>query len=99
MPEPQIAKWAASLRQAAADIRTPHRPETVSPSMPDLAAKRVCTKYGSVMFGSQRLRVFNFDTTLNKYRYYRSREDTKDVESKSMFLARGEYEVQTKVRP
>ncbi len=65
--------------------------------MPDIRAKRDCVKYGSMMSGSQRLRLFYFDPAAKKYRYYRSREETKDVIEKSMNLARGEYEVQSKV--
>ena len=49
------------------------------------------------MSSLQRSRFFSFDTVFNKYRYYRSREAGKDVESKAMYLARGRYEVQDQV--
>ena len=65
--------------------------------MTDPKKRRECIKYGSCMSGSQRLREFCFDMGQKKYRYFKSKEEQKDVETKTMVLARCEYEVQNKV--
>ena len=69
----------------------------VAEALPSVAIKRDCVKYGSFMSGSRLERVFIFDASAKKYRYYRSKEESKDVAEKSMNLARGEYEIQDKV--
>jgi len=51
------------------------------------------------MSGTQRPRVFCFDTSVKKYRYYRTKEDQQDVAEKSMSLPRCDYQIHKKDNP
>lgn len=69
----------------------------VYPDMPDIATKRACMKFGSFLSWVIKPRFFSFDSTTEKYRYYRAKEEGKDVESKAANLAMCDYDIEKKV--
>ena len=66
--------------------------------MPDIKLKRPCMKFGSIMSWSLKQRFFYFDSTTERYRYYKDEEEKKDVEPKASLLGMSEYCVEKKVR-
>lgn len=71
--------------------------DEVNPNMPDLTKRRQCMKFGNWLSWIERPRFFNFDASTEKYRYYRSKEEEKDVEHKATHLAMCQYAIENKV--
>lgn len=65
--------------------------------MTDISIKRPCVKFGNWLSWIEKERYFNFDAATEKYRYYMTKDDAVDVESKARLIYKGEYEVNRKV--